>query len=433
MPTAGPVDRSATRTGTESPVVTQVAEGAPGLGGVRGGQRDPSRTIPFVEGQQMTGHAPGDHVGRQPTTPLGGHALPAVGPPAGQHVGERTVADRPSGRERPDDELLVTGQRGQGLQGGHVADPGQYDSRAEEGCKAFGSPGPSLSGLGQVLQAGQRDDALTSPFADHGRQVGKGGDVGHLVEGQQQRGAYRRCRLLDRRRMAGVGGPPDVLQQADHHRGDRGLVVGRRRDVDGVSRLDEPGGIERGVGGGLQRLVGSEPGQRARGGRPDAAELPGVGGRDAVQQIAGQLGGAAGGAGQDLLGREGLMAIDPGQKGAHVGSVEGGGVQHGRQQGLGPLGPVRPAPRVPAVAVDGRSHLHQRPAHGQGPRPGAARLERRPSQRNQLSGSADRAARVEQVAPTQCRSCRHRGIEHIGFGRRRDHRSVGGQHVGNDQ
>ena len=46
-------------------------------------------------------------------------------------------------------------------------------------------------GLGEVLQAGQHQQSLAGPLADHGRQVGKRGDVGDLVEGEQGRAAVR--------------------------------------------------------------------------------------------------------------------------------------------------------------------------------------------------------------------------------------------------
>lgn len=43
---------------------------------------------------------------------------------------------------------------------------------------------PAVTGLGEILEARQGDHALPAPFADHGRQVGDGRDVGELVEGE---------------------------------------------------------------------------------------------------------------------------------------------------------------------------------------------------------------------------------------------------------
>ena len=94
------------------------------------------------------------------------------------------------------------------------------------------------------------------------------------------------------------------------------------------------------------------------------------------KQVAGQLGGPSGRPGQHLLGGQGLVSIDPGQEGAHVGTVQGGGVQQGGQQGLGPFRPVRATALPGSTLMGQRTHLHQRPGHGQGARPGAARLQR---------------------------------------------------------
>ena len=216
--------------------------------------------------------------------------------------------------------------------------------------------------------------------------------------------------------------------EAHHHRGHQCLVVGRSGDVDGVGRLHELAGVERRVGGGRPA-----PGRmRNPVSDPDVVDQMPLSSRSSVATMPSSRLRASsvvrpGVAGQDLLGGQGLVAIDPGQKGAHVGPVQGGGVEERGQQGLGPLGPVR-ATRLPGAPWCGRAHLDQRPGHGQGARPGVARLQRRPSQRrrHRLLRS-DGTARIEQVGTVRAPIVRHRGIEDIGFGRRRHHRSVGGQ------
>ncbi len=66
----------------------------------------------------------------------------------------------------------------------------------EQGEKPVGGPVPARSGLGEVLQAGEHDEALASSFGDCGGKVGQGGDVGYLVESEKHR----------RGRVAPVGG-----------------------------------------------------------------------------------------------------------------------------------------------------------------------------------------------------------------------------------
>ncbi len=207
--------------------------------------------------------------------------------------------------------------------------------------------------------------------------------------------------------------------------------MGRRGDVDGLGRVHEPGRVEGGIDGGVEGLVRTEPGQRPRRRRPDTAQLALVGGGDAVQQVPGQQG-VPRCPGQYLLGRQRLVAIDPGQDGAHVSAVEGGGMQEGGQEGLGPLRPVR-AVTLAALIAGRRTDLDQRSGHGEGPRPRPAGLERGPPQRSQPSASRDRAGGVEEEASTEGRSRLHGGIEDIGLGGRRHHGTVGRQHIGDDQ
>ena len=63
---------------------------------------------------------------------------------------------------------------------------------------------PPAPGLGQVLEARQGEKSLASPLADHAGEVGDGGDVGHLVQGQHDGGGAVsrrrgvRCQEADR-------------------------------------------------------------------------------------------------------------------------------------------------------------------------------------------------------------------------------------------
>ena len=90
-------------------------------------------------------------------------------------------------------------------------------------------------GLGQVLQAGQRQEALARTFADHGREVGDGSDVGDLVERQE-------------------GGRP-VVPVAGPGVGGVAHVADDRHDERSELALPPPGGAHvEGVGPGTEGL-----------------------------------------------------------------------------------------------------------------------------------------------------------------------------------
>ncbi len=122
--------------------------------------------------------------------------------------------------------------------------------------------------------------------------------------------------------------------------------------------------------------MGAESGEGPGGGRPDAAELALVGGDDAVEEVAGQFGGSAGSTGQDLLGGKRDPPVHPGEDGAHVASVEGGGMEQRSEEGLGPLCPVRVLWTPVAGAVTRPTGGHERLCGGQRPEPGVTALHR---------------------------------------------------------
>ncbi len=116
------------------------------------------------------------------------------------------------------------------------------------------------------------------------------------------------------------------------------LEMGRRRDIDGVRRPYEPGGVEIRVRSGRRGPVGPESGKGARRRGPDAAQLPWVGGRRCRREDCGPGRCQTCLAGQDLLGREGLATIHPGQEGAHV------GWHRARPRGVAGPAAIGPAP-----------------------------------------------------------------------------------------
>ena len=179
-------------------------------------------------------------------------------------------------------------------------------------------------------------------------------------------------------------------------RGHLGLQVGRRGDVHGVRRVDEALRVEVGPGGGLEGLVGPEAGQRSRGGRPDAAQLPRIGGDDAVQQVAGQAGGPVPAPRPGPAGPAAPVDGPPRSRGCACRPVQCGGVQEGCQQCLGPLGPVD----SPTSRVSDRGRPDdQRPCHGQ--RTGPGRQVWSGDHRSGVSApsAGHRPGRIEQEGP----------------------------------
>ena len=214
--------------------------------------------------------------------------------------------------------------------------PGQHHRGAEQRREPVGLPRPSVPRLGEVLEAGQGHETLAAALADHGGQFGQRGDVGQLVEGEY----HRRTVPVVAFGRPGVRGPSDVVEQADHEGGHEGLVVGRRRHVDGVGRVHEGGGVE--VGSSVAANACSD---RKPPSAPDAVDQMPLSSRSSVVTMPSSTSRAmpaspAGHAGQCLLGGQRLTTVHPCQQRAHVGAFQGGGMQERGQQRLGPFRPV---------------------------------------------------------------------------------------------
>ena len=292
-------------------------------------------------------HPPaGDGVDRQSRTPLGGDALSELGSAAGEEVGERMAGHRSTGRQRPGGDLLLAGQCGEGAEGAHVTDPAQHHGRAEEGRKPVGMAGPTMPGLGEILQAGDGDESLTTSFADHRREVGQRRDVGHLVQRQQDRwcdpctGA-----ALRRRGRRWPGGcprsvrPPSAPPEPGGGPGRRcrrypqtGRTVRHRSSAPSWLRAPVRSGTRRGLPM-LWTRCRSTPSDRWPRCRPAGC------GREPHRAPSRRRGSA---------GRAGPDDGQPRSGGCACRFRRSGSVEQRRQQCLGPFGPVAP-PSGPAV------------------------------------------------------------------------------------
>jgi hypothetical protein len=76
---------------------------------------------------------------------------------------DRGAAGPPGrGVDRTDGHIALAGQAGNSVQRAQVADSGQEHFGAEQGEEPIGSRPPPASGLGQVLEASKRKEALTT-------------------------------------------------------------------------------------------------------------------------------------------------------------------------------------------------------------------------------------------------------------------------------
>ena len=181
----------------------------------------------------------GDHEGR-----TGWEAVSLVDGEPGlearraRSAGGRVAGPPRRGVHRTDDHVRLAGETGHGLQRPHVADAREEHLGAEQGEKTVGGGPPTGFRLGEVLQAGEREQALATPLTDHGRQVRQRGDVRHLVEDQGHRQAQ--CALGG----GAIGGGTHLFQEGDDDGRHQRLVAGWRAHVYGVGAASEPGGVE---------------------------------------------------------------------------------------------------------------------------------------------------------------------------------------------
>lgn len=277
-----------------------------------------------------------------------------------------------------------------------------------------------MPGLRQVLEAGQCGKPLASALADDSREVSEGGDVGHLVQGQD----HRRPRDGGVDLGPGIGSPPHLLDEAHHQRCHQRLLPAGCTDINGVPGVDKCGRVKVDLGGGSQGRLRSVGSQYAGRGGPDATSLPLFGSQDPVQHLSGQSGAVAL---EDPGRRQRRPAVHPGHDVGHREVVQGCGMQQRCEHRLRPLGPVaglRHSRRRTGCSHHGSSGDHRGI-------PASAGSDGRPVQRLHPLGDGYLSARIEQPALPNPAAGDGGGIEHVGLDRGAQHRTIGSQHVGN--
>ena len=304
---------------------------------------------------------------------------------------------------------------------GHVGDAAQDDRRAEQRQESVGCSAPAFPGLREVLQTGQDEQALATSLAHHGRQIRYGRNVGNLVE-RQQRG-----RADVAPSDSGIGGVAHVTEKGDDEGRELTLPSSGGADVESICAACE-GAVIRGWRlGGLEDALGAIRGQDARCRRPDSGLFPRIGGHDAGQEIAGHV--LCTRSGQDLESLGPVVAVDPSEEVPHTQLLRGGGVQKDGQQRSGTLGPVVLA-RPQALMSAGSDHGVRRRDRRV---PIRRAVQWRPPDPFHSLRALDFSAGVVEKRPTLAAARGGSGAQNIRLGRRRHHRSVGEQDIGDDQ
>ena len=195
-------------------------EGAPRFVAVRHGELEPTDTIGRIEEQAVTWSAPSDLIDVEQvlSTRACHHRRAGTAATVTRHRQARALD---LGRPR---QLTERSERGA------ICDSSKHDGCREEREEAVSLAAPSCSGLRQILEASDGQEALPTTLTHQLWQIGERRNVGELVEGEEDR-------IVDVR--PGVGGCLDLAEQPDDQWGDQGLLATRCADVERVSTFDE--------------------------------------------------------------------------------------------------------------------------------------------------------------------------------------------------
>src|SRR5579884_1613994 len=125
----------------------------------------------------MTWAALGEGMDGQPPAPVARDAGAQMRTAPGHEVEDRAVPDAAAGRHASSRHLELAGELREGVEGAHVTDAGEHESRTEERREAVGVSRPSAARLGEVLEAGAGHEPLAAPLAHDPGQIGERGDV----------------------------------------------------------------------------------------------------------------------------------------------------------------------------------------------------------------------------------------------------------------
>ncbi len=331
--------------------------------------------------------------------------------------------------QRPTERLTVVvtvsrspGERVDVAQRGPVGDAPQDDRGPEEGEEPVGRGTPAGPGLGEVLEAGEHEEPLPGALADHPGEVGDRGNVGHLVE-REERGRARAPVASTR-----IGSVADVADRRHHERCELLLPAPRGADVQGVRTAAERLEVERRRERRRQGLTRAVRTQYSRCGGPDARLLPGVGGHDPGEHV-GRRRTLSGPRRENFEGRGPVVTFDPMKDLRHGKAFGRRGMEQGREERAGTLGPVVFPRSRRAHATGGH---HRIGGHDGGVPTGGGR-QRRPPHTLDAVRTFHLAARVVEERPPVAAARRRRGAHHIRLRRRRDDGAVREQNIGYDQ
>ena len=225
-----------------------------------------------------------------------------------------------------------------------------------------------------------------------------------------------------------IGGVADVADRRHHERRELLLAPARRADVQGVRSAAE--GLE--VEGRRERRrqgpTGAVRPQHARCGGPDARLLPGVGSHDPGEHI-GRRRALFGPRGENFERWGRIVTFDPMKELRHGEALCRRGMEEGREECAGTLGPVV-LPRTRGAHAAGRDHRvggHDSCVPTRGGR------QRRPPDALDTVWAFDLAARVVEQCPPVAAPRRRRCTHDVGLRRRRDDGAFGEQNIGYDQ
>ena len=168
------------------------------------------------------------------------------------------AAERTARRPRLDADVGTTGNRRQCFERPDVARPRQDDLGAEQGQESVSRGSEADASLREVLQAREGDDALARALGDERRKVVERGDIGKLVQDEQERrGTGHPIK------QARVGRGADVAKHPGDERREVVLVLGGRSNIERRVSGDEALRIEGVAIGAGDRRLGSESRQHA--------------------------------------------------------------------------------------------------------------------------------------------------------------------------